>query len=120
METDRPTREGADAAVLARRLRHRQKGVPFRVVVAIFASALLVMAIPLFVVLPEVGLPALLWSLSLLALEFDWAATAYAWVTWRRQQFHAWFGRQHAATKSLVLAATLAIAIGLLGLILLR
>jgi len=106
--------------VLARRLRHQEKGIALRVVVAIFAFALLVVAIPLFVVLPEVGLPVLLWSLSLLALEFDWAAKAYAWVTWRWHQFHAWFGRQHAATKALVIAATLAVALGLLGLIFLH
>ena len=84
-----------------------------------FASALLVFAIPLFMLLPEVGLPALLWSLSLLALEFDRAAKAYAWVTWRWQQFHAWFGRRHASIKTLVVA-TLAVAFGLLGLIFLR
>ncbi len=91
-----------------------------RVVVAIFATALLVVAIPLFVVIPEVALPVLLWSLSLLALEFDWAVKAYAWVTWRWQQFHAWFGRQHAATKALVVAATLAVALVLLSLIFLE
>ena len=115
-----PTRESAFAAVLARRVQHREKGIVRRAGVAIFASVLLVFAIPLFVVLPEVGLPALLWSLSLLALEFDWAANAYAWVTWRWQQFHAWFGRRNAATKTLVVAATLAVAIGLLGLIFLH
>ena len=68
-----PTRESALAAVLARRVQHREKRIVLRAGVAIFASVLLVFAIPLFVVLPEVGLPVLLWSLSLLALEFDWA-----------------------------------------------
>ena len=88
--------------------------------VAIVASVLLAFAIRLFVVLPEVGLPVLLWSLSLLALEFDWAAKTYAWVTWRWQQFHAWFRRRHAAIKTLIVAATLAVAVGLLGLIFLH
>ncbi|HYP54729.1 MAG TPA: hypothetical protein VEQ41_00285, partial [Solirubrobacterales bacterium] len=79
--------------------------------------ALLALAIPLVVVLPEAGLPALLWSLRLLALEFDWAARAYGWVTWRWQQFHNWFRQQHVATKALVIAATLAIPVGLVALL---
>jgi hypothetical protein len=114
------TRESALAAVLARRVQHQEKGIVLRAGVAIFASALLVFVIPLLVVLPEVGLPVLLWSLSLLALEFDWAAKAYAWVTWRWQQFHAWFRRRHVAIKTLIIAATLAVAVGLLGLVFLH
>jgi len=58
--------------------------------------------------------------LSLLALQFDWAAQAYAWVTWRWQHVYAWFGRRHAAIKALVVAATLALALGLLSLIFLH
>jgi hypothetical protein len=58
--------------------------------------------------------------LRLLALEFDGAAKAYAWVTWRWQQFHAWFGRRHVAIKTLVVAATLAVGLGLVGLIFLH
>jgi hypothetical protein len=78
---------------------------------------LLVLAVPLLVVLPELGVPVLLWSLSLLALEFDWAAEAYAWVTWRWHQFHAWFRRQHMPVRVLVIAATLVVAVGLFALL---
>ena len=120
MKAAGPTHDDAVAAVLARRLRHRERGIVVRAVVATFATALLVAAIPLFVLLPELGLPILLWSLSLLALEFDWAAKAYAWVTWRWQQFHAWFGRRRAATKALVIAATLAVVLGLVALVFLH
>ena len=104
--------------MLARRARRRQRHPAYRAAVAVFAGVLLVAAVPLLVVLPELGLPVLIWALSLLALEFDWAVQAYGWVTWRWEQFHAWFGRQHAAVKALVVLATLAIAIGLLALVL--
>jgi len=114
------TRESAAAAVMARRLRHRQKGLLLRVAVALFAAALLVAAIPLLVLLPEVGVPVLLWSLSLLALEFDWAARAYSWVTWRWHQFHSWFKRQRLVTKAVIVVATLAVAGGLLALVFLH
>lgn len=111
------TREEALGRVLARRARHRGRGLPLRVAVAVLAVVVLVASLPLVVVLPELGLPLLLWALSLLALEFDRAAQAYAGVTWRWRQFHAWFGRQNLAVKALVVLATLVVAIALLALL---
>lgn len=106
--------------MLARRARHRERSIATRVAVAAFAVLALAASLPLLVVLPELGLPFLLWALSLLALEFDWAASAFAWVTWRWGRFHAWFDRRNLAVKGLVVLATLAVAIGLLALLLLH
>src|SRR3712207_5850412 len=104
MNAGPPTRADAVEAALARRRQHQRRGIVRRATVAVLALFVLVVSVPLLVVLPELGLPVLLWALSLLALEFDWAVQAYAWVTWRWQQFHAWFARQHLATRALVIA----------------
>ena len=79
---------------------------------------LLVAAIPLIVLLPEAGVPAILVALRLLGSEFDWAARAYAWVTWQWGRFRAWFAHQSRAARWLVVGALIAVACGLVGLLL--
>jgi hypothetical protein len=78
---------------------------------------LAVAAVPLVVVLPELGIPALLLALRLLAVEFDWAARCYAWVVWRWEQVRAWYRQRSSAVRALVLVALLAVAVALLWLL---
>lgn len=66
--------------VLGRRERHRERSVFVRVGVVLAGGAVGLVACPLAVIAPEFGLPLLLLGLRLLALEFDWAARAYARV----------------------------------------
>lgn len=54
-------------------------------------------AFPLVIVPPELGIPALLLALRLLAVEFDWAARSYAWVVGRWGRVTAW----HRARREL-------------------
>lgn len=66
--------------VLAQRERHRGRPILVRAGVVVAGGAVSVFAAPLSVVVPELGLPLLLFGLRLLALEFDWAARLYARV----------------------------------------
>jgi hypothetical protein len=105
-----PTREQALARVLEYRRRSRSKPRIVQIALAILGTASLIAAVPLAVVLPEVGVPALLVGLRLLAVEVDWAARAYAWIDWRFRQAHRWFRRQSAAVRAAVFLALLALA----------
>lgn len=66
--------------VLAQRERHRRRSVLVRAGVVVAGGAVSVFAAPLSVVVPELGLPLLLFGLRLLALEFDRAARLYVRV----------------------------------------
>jgi hypothetical protein len=110
-------REEALARVLAHRERGRRRPPPARIALAVLGAALLVAAVPLMVVLPEGGIPALLLALRLLAVEADWAARAYAWIDWRARQAHAWFGRRSRAVRTAVLAGLLVLALALVWLL---
>ena len=66
--------------VLGHRRSHRERSVFVRVGVVVAGGTLSVFAGLLSVIAPEFGLPLLLLGLKLLALEFDWAARAYARV----------------------------------------
>lgn len=66
--------------VLGQRERHRERSVFVRAGVVVAGGAVSVFAALLAVIAPEFGVPLLLLGLRLLALEFDWAARAYARV----------------------------------------
>ena len=66
--------------VLAQRERHRGRPILVRAGVVVAGGAVSIFAAPLSVVVPELGLPLLLFGLRLLALEFDRAARLYARV----------------------------------------
>jgi hypothetical protein len=66
--------------VLRQRERHRERSVLVRGGVVVGGGTVSLLACPLAVIAPEFGLPLLLVGLRLLALEFDWAARAYARV----------------------------------------
>ena len=117
MATSPPTREEALAAVLARRERTRAGPVALRAAAVLGGFALLVASLPLIVLLPEAGIPLILVALRLLATEFDWAARAYAWVTWRWGRFRSWFARQSAAVRWLIIGGLIAVAVGLVWLL---
>lgn len=82
-ETQEEARDERDEVlqkVLRQRERHRKRSVFVRVGVVVAGGTVAVFACPLAVLAPEFGLPLLLVGLRLLALEFDWAARAYARV----------------------------------------
>ena len=82
-------RDAALSRVFAYRERGQARPMPVRAALAVFGGVLLVASIPMIVLLPEVGIPALLIALRLLAVEADWAARAYAWTDWRFAQMRA-------------------------------
>ena len=104
--------------VLARRERARAGPRALRLAAAAAGFGLLIAALPLIVLLPEAGVPVMLVGLRLLAAEFDWAARAYAWVTWRWGRFRAWFARQSRAARWLMIGVLIAVAVGLVWLLL--
>lgn len=110
-------RDAALARVLAYRERGQARSMLIRAAVAILGGLLLLASIPLTVLLPELGIPALLIAFRLLAIEADWAARAYAWTDWRFTQFHDWFRRQSVPIRVLILTGLLLVAVALVWLI---
>lgn len=97
--------------------RGRARPAPLRALIAGAGLLVLIGALPLVVVLPEGGVPALLLALRLLAVEFDWAARCYVWVVWRWGQLRAWFHRRSPGARVLVILAILALAAGVIWLV---
>jgi len=110
-------RDAALSRVIEYRERGRARPRGVRVALAVAALLLGVAALPLAVVLPEVGIPAVLVSLRLLAVEFDWAARSYAWLVWRWEQVRGWYRRQPQPMRALVIAVLIAIAAALVWLL---
>lgn len=110
-------RDAALARALAYRDRGRARPMPIRAAVAVLGGVLLLASIPLIVLLPELGIPALLVAFRLLAVEADWAARAYAWTDWRFTQLHDWFNRQSAPIRVLIITGLLLVAVALVWLI---
>ena len=71
----------------------------------------------MIVLLPELGIPALLVAFRLLAVEADWAARAYAWTDWRFSQLRDWFHRQSRAVRATILIVLLLAAAALIWLL---
>jgi hypothetical protein len=115
----RPTgaRDAALVRVLAYRERGRARAMPIRVGLALVGGLLFVAAIPLIVLVPELGIPALLVGFRLLAVEVDWAARAYAWTDWRFSQLRDWFHRQSQPARAAMLTGLLLVAVALVWLI---
>ena len=110
-------REAALGQVMERRRTGRARPPALRVFLAAVGLAAAVVAIPLVVILPELGVPLLLIALRMLAVEFDWAARSYAWVTWRWGQAKAWYHGASATVRALVVLILLVLLIGLLWLL---
>lgn len=77
--------------------------MPVRMSLAVLGGVLLLASVPLIVLLPEVGIPALLVAFRLLAVEALWAARAYAWTDWRFTQLQHWFHRQSRAVRVVII-----------------
>jgi hypothetical protein len=110
-------RDAALARVLAYRERGQARSMPIRATLAVLGVVMLLACVPLIVLLPEVGIPALLVAFRLLAVEADWAARAYAWTDWRFTQLRDWFHRQSGPTRGAILAGLLLVAVALVWLI---
>jgi len=104
--------------VLRYRERGRRRPGLVRAILAGVGALTLVASIPLAVVLPEAGVPALLVALRLLAIEVDWAAKAYAWLDWRASQTRQWFSRQTRPIRVALLVFLLLVAAALVWLLL--
>lgn len=111
--TPATTRDAALSRVLAYRERGRTRPMPLRAAAAVFGGALLIASIPLIVLLPELGIPALLVALRLLAVEAVWAARAYAWTDWRFTQLRNWFHRRSRLSRAAILTGLLLAAAAL-------
>jgi hypothetical protein len=77
----------------------------------------LLVAIPLCVVLPEIGVPVLLLGLRLLAVEAEWAARACVWIDWRFAQLKHWLARQSSLVRAAVVAFLGGVAVVLVWLL---
>ena len=110
-------RDEALVRVLDHRERGRSRSAAARLSLAGLVTLLLIASVPLVVVLPELGVPALLVAFRLLAVELDWAARAYAWVDWRFTQSRDWFHRQSQVVRAVVLVGLLAVAVALVWLL---
>jgi hypothetical protein len=108
--TPSTARDAALSRVFAYRERGRARPMPVRAALAVCGGVLLVASIPMIVLLPELGMPALLIALRLLAVEADWAARAYAWTDWRFTQMRDWFHRQSRLVRWAIVAGLLLVA----------
>jgi hypothetical protein len=108
------TRDDALARVLAYRTRGRARAMPIRAGLAVLGGVLLIASVPLIVLLPEFGIPALLVALRLLAVEALWAARAYAWTEWRFAQIRHWFHRQTSVVRRGIIAGLIVVAVAII------
>lgn len=107
------TRDDALARVLDYRTRGRARAMPVRAGLAVLGGVLLVASIPLTVLLPEFGIPALLIAFRLLAVEALWAARAYAWTDWRFAQMQHWFHRQSRVVRAIIVTVLILLAVAI-------
>jgi hypothetical protein len=103
--------------LIAARDRHAERSRTARAAQTGAGFVLAAVALPLSAVLPELGIPALLLALRLLADEYDWAARAYAAIAWQWERFRTWFASRSGAVKALVLVATSIVAIVIIALL---
>ena len=97
--------------LVAARARHAERSRGARAAQIGAGLLLFGLAIPLSVVVPELGVPGILLGLRLLADEYDWAAHAYAAIAWRWERFRAWFAGRSGPVRVVVVLATSAVAI---------
>lgn len=110
------TRDAALARVLDRQ-RVRARPLLIRATLAVVGGGLFVVSLPMIVLLPELGIPALLVAFRLLAVEAQWAVRAYAWTDWRFTQLREWFHRQVLVTRAAILVGLFLAAVALVWLL---
>ena len=106
-------REAALKRVMKQQTVGRARPRALRLAMASIGLVIAVVAVPLVVVLPELGVPLLLVALRLLAVEFDWAARSHAWVIWRWGQAKAWYHGASRPVQALVALVLLALLVAL-------
>ena len=97
--------------VLTQREKHRGRSIFVRAGVVIAGGAVSVLAGPLSVLSPELGLPLLLFGLRLLALEFDWATRLYVRVEKLARRLLGWLKSKVGIAVVLLVAAIVAVAV---------
>lgn len=97
--------------VLAQRERHRGRSIFVRAGVVVAGGVVSVLAVPLSVLSPELGLPLLLFGLRLLALEFDRAARLYVRVEKLARRLLGWLKSKVGIAVVLLVAAVVAVAV---------
>jgi hypothetical protein len=117
MVHERGSRDAALQRVMEQRSIGRTRPPALRILMAAAGLAAAIVAVPLVVVVPELGVPLLLVALRLLAVEFDWAARSYAWVIWRWGQAKARYHGASAPVRALVVLVLLALLVGLVWLL---
>jgi hypothetical protein len=95
--------------VLAQRERHRGRSIFVRAGVVVAGGAVSVFAAPLSVVVPELGLPLLLFGLRLLALEFDRAARLYVRVEKLARKILGFLKRLFKSKRNIAVAVVIGI-----------
>lgn len=111
------TRDAALARVLAYRQRVRGQAATDSRDTRYGRCGLFVVSLPMIVLLPELGIPALLVAFRLLAVEAQWAVRAYAWTDWRFTQLREWFHRQVLVTRAAILVGLFLAAVALVWLL---
>jgi hypothetical protein len=97
--------------VLAQRERHRGRSIFVRAGVVVAGGAVSVFAAPLSVVVPELGLPLLLFGLRLLALEFDRAARLYVRVEKLARKILGFLKRLFKSKRNIAVAVVIGIVV---------
>lgn len=111
------SRQAALDRVYAYRERGRARPTAVRAALAILGGLLFIVSIPLVVLLPEAGIPALLVALRLGAVEADWAAKGYAWTDWRFSQLLHWFHGRSRPVRWTIMTILLLVAVALVWLL---
>ena len=91
--------------VLRQRARHQGRSIFVRVGIVIAGSVVSVVAAPLSLPAPGLGLPLLLFGLRLLALEFDWAARLYVRVGKLARRVLGWLKRLLKSKRRIAVVA---------------
>ncbi|MGW0251390.1 PGPGW domain-containing protein [Nocardia goodfellowii] len=111
--TERQRAFHAMPRVIARRERHRRRSLFVRVPVATAGIVLGAAGIPLLLI-PELGIPAVLLGLRLLALEFEGATSAQAWLERHYARTRHWVAGWSTGAKITVTLVALAGSAGLI------
>lgn len=110
------SKERGDAVlerVLAQRGRHRKRPILVRAGVVVAGGAVSVFAAPLSLVVPELGLPLLLFGLRLLALEFDRAARLYVRVEKFARRVLGFLKRLFSKKRNIAIAVAIGAVVAL-------
>ena len=97
--------------VMRQRERHRERSVLVRAGVVVAGGAVSVFAAPLSLVVPELGLPLLLFGLRLLALEFDRAARLYVRVEKLARKILGFLKRLFKSKRNIAIAVVIGIVV---------